>query len=157
MAKGGTVDIGEREAQATEIRRAKKAAKAAGAGKAKAQEVRRFSLAKEDRYIRPEATCETVSEMFPVCGVRLNAPVFALWAFYAAKPEQVSREKVCEFLDTEPLLCEESVDPKWIAKNWPSLLDTCKLMTPGDIQHWPRDVQTKERVWKTTLYVKRIA
>ena len=153
MAKGGTVDIGVREAQATEIRRAKKAAKAAGAGKAKTQEVRRFSLAKEDRYIRPEASIETVREMFPCNGGLISRR----WAFYAAKPEQVGREVVKQFIDTEPLLCEENVDEKWIAKNWPSLLDTCRLMRFADIQHWDRDVQTKERVWKTTLYVVCLA
>lgn len=154
MAKGGTVDIGVREAQATEIRRAKKAAKAAGAGKNKAQAELRFSLAKEDRYIRPEASIENVSEMFPILSNEGHNDQ-SLFSFYAAKPEQVSREKVCEFLDTAPLLCEEAVSMKWIARFWPSVLDTCKLMGIGDVQHWTRDIQNPERLWKTTLYVKR--
>lgn len=153
MAKGGTVDIGVREAQATEIRRAKKAAKAAGAGKNKAQAELRFSLAKEDRYIRPEASLENVSEMFPANGGLYSRR----WAFYAAKPEQVSRDKVVQYIDTAPLLCEGNVDEKWISQRWPSLLEVCKLMRFADIQHFERDIQNSERVWRTTLYVKCLA
>ena len=152
MAKGGFVDIATREAAATAIRRAKKAAKAASTGKSKKQEELRFSLAREDKYVRPEATLNTVSEMFPLISNKE-----ALFAFYAAKPEQVGREKVCEFLDTAPLLCEEKVDEKWIGRFWPSLLETVKLMQPGDVQHWKRDIQNPERLWKTTLYVKRLS
>lgn len=154
MAKGGTVDIGVREAQATATRRAKKAAKAAGAGKNKSQEEKRFSLSKDDRYIRPEASIETVSEMFPVLDVKQGSK--SLFCVYAAKPQQVSKEKVCQFLDTEPLLCHEKVDEEWIKRYWPSVLETVKIMQPGDIQHWEREVQNPERIWKTTLYVKRV-
>ncbi len=153
MAKGGFVDIATREANATAVRRAKKAAKAAGAGKAKKTEELRFSLAKEDRYIRPEANLVSVSEMFPCNGGLYSRR----WAFYAAKPEQVGRDKVCQFLDTAPLLCEENVDEKWVGRHWPSLLETLKLMRFGDIQHFERDIQNSERVWKTTLYVKCLA
>lgn len=151
MAKGGFVDIATREANATALRRAKKAAKAAGAGKSKKQEELRFSLAREDRYVRPEASVVTVSEMLPVIDGKVPR-----WSFYAAKPEQVGRDKVCEFLDTAPLLCAENVDESWIARTWPSVFAVCKLMQPGDIQHWSRDIQNPERVWKTTLYVKRV-
>lgn len=152
MAKGGFVDIATREAAATATRRAKKAAKAAGAGKNKQQEERRFSLAREDRYVRSEASLATVNDMLPL--VKGDGP---RWSFYAAKPEQVSREKCCEFLDTAPLLCEENVDEKWVQRTWPSVLDTCKLMQVGDVQHWKREIQNPERIWKTTLYVKRVA
>lgn len=148
MSKGGYID----QDKVTEVRRAAKAAKAKGAGKHKSEEVKRFSLAREDRYVRPEASIENVTEMFPILSNEGNNELFS---FYAAKPEQVSREKVCEFLDTAPLLCEEAVDMKWIARFWPSVLDTCKLMGIGDVQHWTRDIQNPERIWKTTLYVKR--
>ena len=147
MAKGHYVD----QDKVTAERREKKAKKALGAGKAKSQEEKRFSLSREDRYVRPEASNENVSEMFPT--INGKTPLFAV---YAAKPEQVSREKVCEFLDTAPLICQEKVDESWIARYWPSILDTCKLMSPGDVQHWQREVQNPERIWKTTLYVKRL-
>lgn len=144
MSKGGYID----QDKVTAERREKKAAKARGAGKNKVEVELRFSL---DRIHRLEASIESVSEMFP-----LLMREGVLYAFYAAKPTQVSREKICQFIDTVPLLCEDCVDEKWIARNWPSLLDTVKLMQPGDIQHWERDVQNPERVWKTTLYVKRL-
>lgn len=150
MAKGGYID----QDKVAEVRRAAKAAKAKGAGKHKSEEVKRFSLAREDRYIRPEANLEGVSEMFPVLSNE-GCNDQSLFSFYAAKPEQVSREKVCEFLDTAPLLCEEAVDMKWIARFWPSVSQTCALMSIGDVQHWSREIQTPERIWKTTLYVKR--
>lgn len=150
MSKGGYID----QDKVTAERRERKAAKARGAGKNKSEEVKRFSLAREDRYVRPEASIENVSEMFPILSNEGHNDQ-SLFSFYAAKPEQVSREKVCEFLDTAPLLCEEAVTMKWIARFWPSVLDTCKLMGIGDVQHWTRDIQNPERIWKTTLYVKR--
>jgi len=154
MAKGGFVDIATREAQATEIRRAKKAAASAGAGKNKAQKELKFSLAKEDRYIRPVASLETVSEMFPtLSSAKENEPLFV---FFAAKPEQVSFNKIEEYLDRVPLVLHERVNLEWIKNTWPSLLNIVSQMKQGDIQQWKREIQNTERIWKTTLFVKRI-
>lgn len=148
MSKGGYID----QDKVTAERRAKKAAKARSAGKSKqTQEELRFSLAREDRYVRPVANLETVSDMLPL--VTGDVPRFS---FYAPKPEQISRTAIVEYLDTAPLLCAENVDMKWVARYWPSALGVCKSMTPGDIQHWRREVQNTERIWNTTLYVKRV-
>lgn len=149
MSKGGYID----QDKVTAERREKKAKKAASAGKNKQSvEEKRFSLAREDRYVRPVASLENVSEMFPI--LLSNVP---RWSFYAAKPEQVSRTSSVEFLDTAPLICAENVDEKWVARYWPSVLDVCKLMAPGDIQMFSHcEVQNPERIWNTTLYVKRV-
>ena len=147
MSKGGYID---QEKVAAE-RRERKAAKARSAGKIKAadNEEKRFSL---DRYERPIATLESVSEVLPL--VQAKEPLFSL---YAAKPVQVNRTTVVEYLDAAPLYLAEGVNLTWIKHNWPSLLTLLKLMSPGDMHHERREIQNSERVWNTTLYVKRIA
>ena len=150
MSKGGYID----QDKVTAERRERKAAKARSAGKVKAdREEKRFSLAREDRYERPLATLSSVSEVLPMADKSAKEPLFSL---YAAKPVQVNRTTVVEYLDAAPLYLVEGVNLTWIKHNWPSLLTVLKLMAPGDMHHERREVQNSERVWNTTLYVKRV-
>ena len=153
MSKGGYID----QDKVTAERRERKAAKARSAGKVKAdREEKRFSLAREDRYERPVATLSSVNEVLPMAGnsAKGHEPLFSL---FAAKPIQVSKSLVVEYLDAAPLYLVEGVCLTWIKHNWPSLLNVVRLMEPGDMHHERREVQNSERIWNTTLYVKRIA
>lgn len=148
MSKGGYAD----QDKITAERREKKAKKALSAGKSKKEEIKSFSMAREDRYVRPVANLANVSSIFPTTE---NKEV--TFSFYAAKPQQVGRDRSEQYMDSVPLLLQENVTNEWVVRHWPSLCDVVKLMQVGDIQHFEREIQNTERIWKTTLFVKRVS